>query len=144
MLLFFVFYLCFQPLVGNNIAALKHTLWTHPPASISFLATFISVLLQFIIMAGICFSLIQIASDYFRLISDRNVVFHLTIPPDTKVCCTSEFQQMILSWFFSQILFTVWHKRANSCIYFIIISFDRVSHSKFQPFSLSPRRFARD
>lgn len=55
-------YLCFQPLISNEHTALKHTQRTHPTVSIPFLATFISAVLQFIIMAKICFfALIQIA-----------------------------------------------------------------------------------
>lgn len=49
--------------MSDKHAALKHIANTSAFVSISFFATFISASLQFIIMAGICFCLIQIATE---------------------------------------------------------------------------------
>lgn len=56
LLFFYVFIYASQPLISDKHTALKHTQGTHPPfVAIPFLATFISTILQFIIMAKICF-----------------------------------------------------------------------------------------
>jgi hypothetical protein len=109
---------------------LKYTQQTHPPfVSIPFFGTFISAVLQFIIMAELCFllffCLIQIASDFFWLL---HYAWHNI---SNYVYLTNELR----SDFITKNPFsppkkengkTFLSRARRLCIYSIIISFNRI------------------